>query len=55
MQVRAFESNISLMCRAQGHTAVPPVRLEPAVPRSWVKHSTTEPLRLKLIVSKQKK
>ena len=27
------------------HNAVTPVRLEPAAPRSWVKHSTTEPLR----------
>ena len=32
------------MCLAQGHNAVPPVRLEPAIPRSKVKHSTTEPL-----------
>ena len=24
--------------------AVTPVRLEPAAPRSWIKHSTTEPL-----------
>ena len=30
---------------AQGHNAVTPVRLEPAAPRSRVKHSTTEPLR----------
>ena len=30
---------------AQGHNTVTPVRLEPAAPRSWVKHSTTEPLR----------
>ena len=30
---------------AQGHNAVPPVRLEPAALRSRVKHSTTEPLR----------
>ena len=27
------------------HKAVTPVRLEPAAPRSRVKHSTTEPLR----------
>ena len=27
------------------HNAVTPVRLEPAAPRSRVKHSTTEPLR----------
>ena len=32
------------MCLAQGHSAVPPVRLEPVSPRSQVKHSTTEPL-----------
>ena len=31
-----------LMCLAQGHIAVKPVRLEPATPRSLVKHSTTE-------------
>ena len=30
------------MCLAQGHKTVTPVRLEPAVPRSRVKHSTTE-------------
>ena len=30
------------MCIAQGHNAVTPVRLEPAAPRSRVKHSTTE-------------
>ena len=34
-----------LMCLAQGHNAVVLVRLEPATPRSQVKHSTTEPLR----------
>ena len=33
------------MSHAQGHNAVMPVRLEPATPRSGVKHSTTEPLR----------
>ena len=33
-----------LMCLAQGHNAVMPVRLEPATPRSQVKHSRTEPL-----------
>ena len=32
------------MCLAQGHNTVPPVRLEPAIPQSQVKHSTTEPL-----------
>ena len=34
-----------LMCFAQRHKAVTPVRLEPAAPQSRVKHSTTEPLR----------
>ena len=29
---------------AQGYNAVTLVRLEPMSPRSWVKHSTTEPL-----------
>ena len=29
---------------AQGHKAMMPVRVEPAAPRSRVKHSTTEPL-----------
>ena len=29
---------------AQGHNTVTPLRLEPAVPRSQVKHSTAEPL-----------
>ena len=33
------------MCLAQGHNTVVPVRLEPAAPRSQVKHCTTEPLR----------
>ena len=33
------------MCLAQGHNTVTLVRLEPAAPRSRVKHSTTEPLR----------
>ena len=32
------------MYLAQGHNAVTLVRLEPAAPRSQVKHSTTEPL-----------
>ena len=31
------------MCLAQGHNAVTPVRLKPAVMQSRVKHSTTEP------------
>ena len=34
-----------IKCLAQGHITVPPVRLEPATPRSRVKHSTTEPPR----------
>ena len=38
-------SKLGLMCLAQGHYAVMPVRLEPATPRSPVKHFTTEPLR----------
>ena len=33
------------MCLAQGHNAVTPVTLEPAAPRSEVKHSSTKPLR----------
>ena len=32
------------MCLAQGHSKVPPLRFEPAAPRSRFKHSTTEPL-----------
>ena len=32
------------MCLAQGHNAVTPVRLEPGVSKSCVKHSTTESL-----------
>ena len=35
---------LGLMCLAQGHNAVTPVRLESTAPRSRVKHSTTEPL-----------
>ena len=34
-----------IKCLAQGHNAVPLVRLEPATPQSRVKHSTTEPPR----------
>ena len=30
------------LCLAQGHNAVPPMRLEPAALLSQVKHSTTE-------------
>ena len=33
-----------LMCLAQGHNAMTPVRLKLATPWSLVKHSTTEPL-----------
>ena len=33
-----------LLCLAQGHNAVMPVRLETATPRPRVKRSTTEPL-----------
>ena len=33
-----------LMCLAEGHRAVTPVRLEPPTPLSRVKHSTTESL-----------
>ena len=36
---------LGLMCLAQEHIAMTPERLEPAAPRSRVKHSTTEPLR----------
>ena len=32
------------MCLAQGHIVVTQVRLDPAAPRSGVKHSSTEPL-----------
>ena len=32
------------MSLAQGHNAVTLVILKPAGPRSWVKHTTTEPL-----------
>ena len=38
-------TKLGLMCLAQGHKAVMPLRLEPGTPRSQVKHSTTEPLR----------
>ena len=33
-----------LLCLAQGHKAVSSVLLEPTIPQSQVKHSTTEPL-----------
>ena len=32
-----------VMCLAQGHNTVTPVRLKPGASRSWVKHSTTDP------------
>ena len=38
------------MCLAQGHNAVPPVRLKPATFQSQVKHSSTEPLRSRLCI-----
>ena len=38
-------TKLGLMCLAQRHNAVAPVRLELAALRSRVKHSTTEPLR----------
>ena len=38
-------TKLGLMCLAQGHNAMTRVRLQPMAPRSWVKHSTTEPLR----------
>ena len=37
------------MCLAHGHNAMTPVRLEPAAPRSRVKHSTDEPLHSPLL------
>ena len=43
--VEPVSTKQGLMCLAQRHTAVTPVRFEPATPRSRVKHSTTEPLR----------
>ena len=42
---QSFSTKLGVMCLAQGHNAVTPVRLEPAAPLSRVKHSTTEPLR----------
>ena len=38
-------TKLRLLCLAQGHNAVKPVRLKTAAPWSRVKHSTTEPLR----------
>ena len=37
-------TKLGLMCLAQGHNAMMPVRLEPTALWSQVKHSTTEPL-----------
>ena len=54
MQGRVFlcwtSAKLGLMCLAQGHNAVTPVRFEPAAPPSRVKHSTTEPLRSKICI-----
>ena len=41
-----------IKCLAQGHNTVPLVRLEPATPRSQVKHSFTEPPHSCLLYSK---
>ena len=38
-------TKLGLMCLAQGHNTVTPVRLEPVALQTRVKHSTTEPLR----------
>ena len=37
-------TKLGLMCLAQGHNAVTPLRLELVSPWSGVKHSTTEPM-----------
>ena len=37
-------TKLGFMCLAQGHNTVTQVRLEPAAPRSRVKHSSTEAL-----------
>ena len=37
-------AKLGLMCLAQGHNAMMPMRLEPVAFWSWVKHATTEPL-----------
>ena len=41
-----------IKCLAQGHNTVPLVRLEPATPRSQIKHSFTEPPHSCLLYSK---
>ena len=38
-------TKLGLMCLARGHSALTPVRLQPAAPRSRVKHSTTDQMR----------
>ena len=38
-----YKARINVL--AQGHNTMTPVRLQPAAPRSCVKHSITEPLR----------
>ena len=45
---------LGLMCLAQGHDAMTPMRLEPAAPLSLVKHSTTEPLHYLVIVYRER-
>ena len=40
-----IDKPLGLICLAQGHNTVAPVRLEPVAPQSRVKHPTTEPLR----------
>ena len=45
----SFKPKLGLMCLAQGHKAVTPVRLKLGAPRSQVNHSTTEPLRSLLV------
>ena len=37
-----YSTKLGLMCPAQGYDIVTNMRLEPAAPRSRVKHSTTE-------------
>ena len=48
--IETVSTKPGLMCLAQGHNTVTPVRLEPATSRSQDKHSATEPL-LSLILS----
>ena len=42
--VQPVHTKQGLMCLAQGHNSVTPLRLDPAAPWSQVKHFTTEPL-----------